>query len=148
MNSSSLAAKDMGGTDQSLAWGKWFGRVMTEKVPGSDETYGMRIDAIKKAMNAQFKETWTKAQYKEYRDWNVDPNEIEDVPGHAPQGDREAHSRPREPARGRCPEGRGLARKERLDRRLVRQLERPPRIGWWSPSAPTSTLTCSARSTV
>jgi len=62
-------------------WRRWFGRVLREKIPGTDETYGARIESVKNAMRATFKREWTDAQYREFAEWKVDPTEIKDVPG-------------------------------------------------------------------
>jgi len=67
------------GTDHG--WGRWVARVTTEKIPGTDETYGARIESVKNEMRATFRRQWSAAQYKEFEEWGVDPTEIEKVPG-------------------------------------------------------------------
>ncbi len=62
-------------------WGRFFARVVSEKIPGTDETYGARIESVKIAMRATFKRDWSEAQYREFEEWGVDPTEIEKVPG-------------------------------------------------------------------
>jgi len=62
-------------------FGKWIGRVLTEKIPGTDETYATRIEAVKNAMRATFKREWSADQYREFKEWGVDPTEIDKVPG-------------------------------------------------------------------
>ncbi|MHC4472971.1 MAG: hypothetical protein ACYS99_18640 [Planctomycetota bacterium] len=67
-------------------WPKWLGRVITERIPGSSETYAVRIDAVKASMLARFREIFSKEQYAEFEQWGVDPIEIEDIedsPGEA-----------------------------------------------------------------
>ncbi|MCK6460807.1 MAG: hypothetical protein L6Q95_13055 [Planctomycetes bacterium] len=76
-----MAAKGLAEPGKDPGWGPWFARVLTEKVPGTDETYGARIEAVKKGMRATFQREWSKAQYEEFEAWGVDPTEIESVPG-------------------------------------------------------------------
>jgi hypothetical protein len=76
-----MAAKGIAEPGKDPGWGLWFARVLSEKVPGTDETYGTRIEAVKTGMRATFKREWSEAQYKEFEEWGVDPTEIENVPG-------------------------------------------------------------------
>ncbi|MHC4411286.1 MAG: hypothetical protein ACYS0F_20065 [Planctomycetota bacterium] len=62
-------------------FGRWIGRVMSEKIPGTNDTYATRIEAVKNSMRATFQKEWTAEQYKEFKAWGVDPTEIEKVPG-------------------------------------------------------------------
>ena len=62
-------------------WGRFVARVVGEKIPGTDETYGARIESVKAAMHTSFKRDWSDAQYKEFQAWGVDPTEIQRVPG-------------------------------------------------------------------
>jgi hypothetical protein len=62
-------------------FGRWIGRVLSEKIPGTDETYGARIEAVKSTMRASFKREWSAAQYREFESWGVDPTEVQNVPG-------------------------------------------------------------------
>jgi len=62
-------------------FGRWIGRIMGEKVPGTDITYATRIESVKKSMRTTFKRDWSEAQYREFSEWKVDPTEIENVPG-------------------------------------------------------------------
>lgn len=62
-------------------FGRWIGRVMSEKIPGTDDTYATRIEAVKNSMRATFQKEWTAEQYKEFKAWGVDPTEIDKVPG-------------------------------------------------------------------
>ena len=66
---------------QDNGWGKWVGRLMSENIPGTNETYAVRLEAIKNDMQASFKTVWSKEQYKEFEEWRVNPTEIENVPG-------------------------------------------------------------------
>ncbi len=76
-----LAAKGIAEPGKDHGWGLWLARVLSEKVPGTDETYGARIETVKSRMRATFKREWSEAQYKEFETWGVDPTEIEKVPG-------------------------------------------------------------------
>ncbi|MHC4136874.1 MAG: hypothetical protein ACYS0K_18100 [Planctomycetota bacterium] len=67
------------GKDQGF--GRWIARVLSEKIPGTDETYAVRIESVKTAMRATFKRDWSEAQYQEFEEWGVDPTEIQKVPG-------------------------------------------------------------------
>ncbi|MHC4954122.1 MAG: hypothetical protein ACYTGZ_09545 [Planctomycetota bacterium] len=58
-----------------------FARIITEKIPGTNETFGARIESVKNDMRTAFKRDWTPAQYKEFEEWGVDPTEIDKVPG-------------------------------------------------------------------
>jgi hypothetical protein len=76
-----IAAKGIAQPGKDHGWGLWLARVLTEKVPGTDETYGARIESVKGRMRGAFKREWTEAQYKEFETWGVDPTEIAQVPG-------------------------------------------------------------------
>jgi hypothetical protein len=58
-----------------------FGKLLTEKVPGTDETYGARIDAIKRSVKDTLRTVWQPEQYAEFEAWGVDPLEVKNVPG-------------------------------------------------------------------
>jgi hypothetical protein len=76
-----IAAKGIAEPGKDHGWGMWVARVLTEKVPGTDETYGARIESVKSGMRATFKREWSEAQYREFEAWGVDPTEIDSVPG-------------------------------------------------------------------
>ncbi|MFI5401710.1 MAG: hypothetical protein ACHQ1G_02160 [Planctomycetota bacterium] len=76
-----IAAKGIAEPGKDHGWGPWLARVLTEKVPGTDETYGARIESVKNGMRATFKREWSETQYREFEGWGVDPTEIEQVPG-------------------------------------------------------------------
>jgi len=63
--------------------GKWVGRLFTEKIPGTDQSYAERLGEISNRMKASLKQEWSADQYSEFEEWGVDPNEIQDVPGGA-----------------------------------------------------------------
>jgi len=62
-------------------FGRWVSRYLTEKIPGTDETYAARTEAVKNEVRASFKRDWSEAQYREFQEWGLDPTEIKDVPG-------------------------------------------------------------------
>lgn len=74
-------AKGIAEPGKDHGFGRWIGRVLTEKIPGTDETYATRIESVKSTMRATFKRDWSAAQYREFEEWGVDPTEIEKVPG-------------------------------------------------------------------
>jgi hypothetical protein len=76
-----IAAKGMAEPGKDHGWGKWIGRLVSEKVPGTDMTYAARIEGVKAAMRERFKREWTEEQYREYVEWGVDPTEVQNVPG-------------------------------------------------------------------
>jgi hypothetical protein len=81
-----IAAHGMAEPGKDAGFGLWLGRVLTEKIPGTDETYGTRIETVKKRMRAAFQKEWSDAQFKEFESWGVDPTEIEKVPGSPNEG--------------------------------------------------------------
>lgn len=76
-----IFAKRIAEPGKDHGFGRWIARVLSEKIPGSDETYATRIEAVKSDMRATFKREWSEAQYREFEEWGVDPTEIEKVPG-------------------------------------------------------------------
>jgi len=58
---------------------KWLGRVMSEKIPGTDVTYGADIEVIKNNAREAFRSEFTEEQYAEFESWGVDPTEIKDI---------------------------------------------------------------------
>jgi len=58
---------------------KWLGRVMTEKIPGTDVTYGADIEVIKNNTRSAFRSEFTEEQYAEFESWGVDPTEIKEI---------------------------------------------------------------------
>ena len=76
-----IIAKRIAQPGQDHGFGRWFARIAGEKIPGTDETYGTRIESVKNAMRGRFKRDWSKAQYQEFEEWGVDPTEIQKVPG-------------------------------------------------------------------
>jgi hypothetical protein len=76
-----LVARGMAEPGKDHGWGRWIGRVLTEDIPGTNETYGARIETVKVAMRATFKRQWSEEQYREFEEWGVDPTEVQNVPG-------------------------------------------------------------------
>lgn len=60
---------------------KWFGRIMTEQIPGTSETYAMRAEQAKSRLRETLKNELSEEQHALYESWQMDPSEIEDVPG-------------------------------------------------------------------
>jgi len=75
-----VVAKGFAQPGKDHGFGRWIGRVLSEKIPRTDETYGARIESVKSAMRATFNRDWSEAQYKEFEEWGVDPTEIKKVP--------------------------------------------------------------------
>ncbi len=61
--------------------GRLFGRLMSEKIPGSDETYAARVEGVKGRLRESFKRNWTQEQYKTFEAWQMDPTEVQNVEG-------------------------------------------------------------------
>ncbi|MHC4940123.1 MAG: hypothetical protein ACYTHK_14230 [Planctomycetota bacterium] len=76
-----IVARGMAQPGKDHGWGRWVAKVTSQKIPGTDETYVARVEAVKNRMRAEFQRTWTAAQYKEFTEWGVDPTEIAKVPG-------------------------------------------------------------------
>jgi hypothetical protein len=75
-----IVAKGMAEPGKDHGFGNWFGRIVNEKIPGTDATYAARIESMKNDMRARFRRDWSKEQYREFEEWKVDPTEIEQVP--------------------------------------------------------------------
>jgi len=73
---------------------KWLGRVMTEKIPGTDVTYGANIEVIKNNTREAFRNEFTEEQYAEFESWGVDPTEIKEIED-SPWADLEARVKQR-----------------------------------------------------
>ncbi len=58
---------------------KWLGRVMTEKIPGTDVTYGADIEVVKNNTRSAFRNELTEEQYAEFESWGVDPTDIKEI---------------------------------------------------------------------
>ena len=58
-----------------------FGRIMSEKIPGTDETYAARIETVKGGLRQSFKSNFDEKQYATFETWRMDPSEVQDIPG-------------------------------------------------------------------
>jgi len=76
-----IIAKQIAEPGKDHGFGRWFARVAGETIPGTNKTYGERIEAVKASMRANFKREWSESQYKEFEEWGIDPTEIQKVPG-------------------------------------------------------------------
>ena len=58
-----------------------FQRLIAEKVPGSDATYAQQAEAAKAKLRETFKRTMSPKQYATFEAWQMDPSEVQGVPG-------------------------------------------------------------------
>ncbi len=58
---------------------KLFARIMSEKIPGTDVTYGAEIEAAKNNVRSAFRSKFSDKQYAEFESWGVDPTEIKEI---------------------------------------------------------------------
>lgn len=58
-----------------------FRRLVAEKVPGTDRTYAQQAEAMKDRLRARFKRTMNERQYATFEAWQMDPSEVQGVPG-------------------------------------------------------------------
>jgi len=54
-------------------------RLLSERIPGTDETYFARVETVKQSMRDTFRRDWNKKQYAHFESWQMDPTEIKDV---------------------------------------------------------------------
>ena len=59
---------------------KWFGRILTEQVPGTSETYAARAERAKDRLREALRRELTPEQHTLYESWQMDPSEIQGVP--------------------------------------------------------------------
>jgi len=76
-----IMARGIAEPGKDHGFGRWFARIASEKIPGTNETYVARVEAVKRTMRETFKRNWSAAQYREFEEWGVDPTEIQGVPG-------------------------------------------------------------------
>jgi len=74
-----IAARGMAEPGKDHGFGAWLVRIVNEKVPGTNTTYAARIEALKQSMRASFERDWSESQYQEFKQWGVDPTEIQGV---------------------------------------------------------------------
>lgn len=60
---------------------KYFGRLLSEKIPGSDETYAVRIEGVKGSLKETLRRNWSKEQYATFEAWQMDPTEVKEIEG-------------------------------------------------------------------
>jgi len=53
-------------------WGKLFARLVSEKVPGSDQTYAERAESVKQSVRDAFRRDMSEAQYTRFEAWKMD----------------------------------------------------------------------------
>jgi hypothetical protein len=58
-----------------------FGRLLSEEIPGTRETYAARVDAVKKRLRESFRQDWDGKTYAAFEAWPMDPTEIRGIPG-------------------------------------------------------------------
>jgi len=76
-----IVARGIAEPGKDHGWAKLIGRILNEKVPGTDVTYAAQVESVKQDMRARFKREWSAEQYTEFHEWKVDPTEIQNVPG-------------------------------------------------------------------
>ncbi len=60
-------------------WMQWLGKVTSEVVPGTDQTYSSQIETVKSTVRVAFERELSEEQYTEFVDWNLDPTEIQEI---------------------------------------------------------------------
>jgi len=58
---------------------KWLGRVISEKIPGTETTYAAEIEIVKNNVRDVFRSEFTDEQYAKFESWGVDPTEIKEL---------------------------------------------------------------------
>jgi len=74
-----LAYGKVGHPEAGRIFMEWVGQVMNTQIPGSDDTYGWRIEAAKKDVREALRRELTEEQYAEFERWNVDPTEVQEI---------------------------------------------------------------------
>ncbi len=74
-----IAARGMAEPGKDHGFGAWLVRIVNEKVPGTNSTYAARIESLKQSMRTSFERDWSDSQYQEFKQWGVDPTEIQGV---------------------------------------------------------------------
>ncbi len=62
-------------------WGKLFQKLVTERVPGTNQTYAERAEAVKQTVRDAFRRDMTKPQYARFEAWQMDPTEVQGIEG-------------------------------------------------------------------
>ncbi len=78
-----MAYGQAGKPEAGARFATWWGRVVGETYPGTDQTYAARIEGVKGGVRDAFRRTLTDEQYSEFEEWRFDPTEMEDITGSA-----------------------------------------------------------------
>lgn len=62
-------------------WQKFIGRVMSENVPGTNQTYGARAESVKSSVRDGFRRNFSESQYATFERWKMDPTEVQGIEG-------------------------------------------------------------------
>ncbi len=62
-------------------WGKLFSKLVTEMVPGTDQTYAEAANAVKQSVREGFRRHMDERQYARFEAWQMDPTEVQGIPG-------------------------------------------------------------------
>jgi len=57
------------------------GRIIKERVPGTDTTYGERAEQVKQTVRDAFEHSWSQTQYARFQEWKMDPTEVQGIEG-------------------------------------------------------------------
>ena len=60
---------------------KFFGRLLSESIPGTNDTYAERLEAVKTRLRASLKRDLDEKQYATFEAWQMDPTEIQEIEG-------------------------------------------------------------------
>lgn len=60
-------------------WGRWFGRLQSEQVPGTNLSYAARLEEAKASVRKGFREVMSPEQYQEFEEWAFDPTEVQGI---------------------------------------------------------------------
>ncbi len=74
-----LAAGEAKHPDAGPGFMKWLGRVISEKIPGTETTYAAEIETVKNNVRDVFRSEFTEEQYAKFESWGVDPTEIKEL---------------------------------------------------------------------
>lgn len=62
-------------------WGTFLGRVLSEEIPGTEETYGLRAETLKGGVREGLRRTLSDEQFAAFMAWRLDPTEIQGIQG-------------------------------------------------------------------
>jgi hypothetical protein len=75
-----LYASALAKPGEDPGWGKWYGAVLTERIPGDGNTYAARIEVVKTSMRETFRAVLGEKRFAEFMAWGVDPVDIRAIP--------------------------------------------------------------------